>query len=65
MTTKLMRTAPLWGLHHRTKFLHDGRATTITDAIHMHGGQALASVSAFDALSASDKSAMLAAMMSD
>ena len=25
-TTRLMRTAPLWGLHLRTKFLHDGRA---------------------------------------
>ena len=64
-TTRLMRTAPLWGLHHRTKFLHDGRATTITDAIHAHGGQALSSVSKFDALSASDKSAMFAAMLSD
>lgn len=64
-TTRLMRTAPLWGLHHRTKFLHDGRATTITDAIHAHGGQALSSVSRFDALSASDKNAMLAAMLSD
>ncbi len=63
--TKLMRTAPLWGLHHRTKFLHDGRATTITDAIHAHGGQAAASVVAFDALSSSDKNAMLTAMMSD
>jgi CxxC motif-containing protein (DUF1111 family) len=64
-TTRLMRTAPLWGLHHRTKFLHDGRATTITDAIHAHGGQALSSVSRFDALSSSDKSAMLSAMLSD
>jgi CxxC motif-containing protein (DUF1111 family) len=63
--TKLMRTAPLWGLHHRTKFLHDGRATTITDAIHAHGGQAAASVAAFDALSTSDRNAMLTAMMSD
>jgi CxxC motif-containing protein (DUF1111 family) len=64
-TTRLMRTAPLWGLHLRTKFLHDGRASTITDAIHMHGGQAINAVHGFDALSASDKSAMLTAMMSD
>ena len=63
--TKLMRTAPLWGLHHRTKFLHDGRATTITDAIHAHSGQALASVRAFDALSTSNQNAMLTAMGSD
>jgi CxxC motif-containing protein (DUF1111 family) len=64
-TTRLMRTAPLWGLHHRTKFLHDGRASTIVDAIHAHGGQAAASVRAFDALSSGDRSAMLTAMGSD
>ena len=64
-TTHLMRTAPLWGLHHRTKFLHDGRATTIVDAIHAHGGQAAQSVRNFDALSSSDRNAMLTAMMSD
>jgi len=64
-TTKLMRTAPLWGLHHRTKFLHDGRASTITDAIHAHGGQAAQSVRNFDALSTSDRNAMLTAMASD
>jgi CxxC motif-containing protein (DUF1111 family) len=63
--TRLMRTAPLWGLHLRTKFLHDGRASTITDAIHAHAGQAAASVKAFDSLSSSDRSAMLAAMLSD
>jgi CxxC motif-containing protein (DUF1111 family) len=63
--TRMMRTAPLWGLHHRTKFLHDGRATTIVDAIHAHAGQAAASVQTFDALSASDQNAMLTAMMSD
>ena len=64
-TTRLMRTAPLWGLHVRTHFLHDGRATTIPDAIHAHGGQAAASVRAFDALNASDRNAMLTAMLSD
>jgi CxxC motif-containing protein (DUF1111 family) len=63
--TRLMRTAPLWGLHHRTKLLHDGRASTIEQAIAAHDGQALASRNAFNALSASEKSAMLAAMKSD
>lgn len=64
-TTRMMRTAPLWGLHLRTHFLHDGSVSTIPDAIHRHGGQAAASVAAFDALSASDKQAMLTAMLSD
>jgi len=63
--TRMMRTAPLWGLHLRTRFLHDGRAATIEEAIHAHGGQAAAAVAGFDALSASDKAAMIAAMKSD
>jgi CxxC motif-containing protein (DUF1111 family) len=63
--TRLMRTAPLWGLHHRPRLLHDGRATTIEGAIAAHGGQAAASRTAFNALSTSDRNAMLAAMRSD
>jgi CxxC motif-containing protein (DUF1111 family) len=63
--TKLMRTAPLWGLHHRTHFMHDGSQTTITGAIQVHGGQAAAARNAFNALSTSDRNAMLTAMNSD
>ncbi|HEU4732686.1 MAG TPA: di-heme oxidoredictase family protein [Kofleriaceae bacterium] len=64
-TTRLIRTAPLWGLHHRTSFLHDGSASSIEQAIARHGGQAAASRSAFNALGTSDRNAMLAAMKSD
>jgi CxxC motif-containing protein (DUF1111 family) len=63
--TRLMRTAPLWGLHVRTHFMHDGSQTSITGAIQVHAGQALAARNAFNALNASDRNAMLAAMMSD
>jgi CxxC motif-containing protein (DUF1111 family) len=35
-----MRTAPLWGLHARTPFLHDGRAPTLDAAIRAHDGEA-------------------------
>jgi len=38
-TGKLMRTAPLWGLRRVTTYLHDGRATTLRDAIVAHDGQ--------------------------
>jgi CxxC motif-containing protein (DUF1111 family) len=34
-----MRTAPLWGLSANETFLHDGRATTVTEAILAHDGQ--------------------------
>ena len=64
-TTRKMRTAPLWGLHLRTKFLHDGRASTIEQAIAAHDGQAAASKAAFNALSSTEKANMLAAMKSD
>jgi CxxC motif-containing protein (DUF1111 family) len=63
--TNLLRTAPLWGLHLRPLLLHDGSATTIEQAIAKHGGQAAASRAAFNALSASDRNAMLTAMKSD
>ncbi len=63
--TKLMRTAPLWGLHVRTHFMHDGSQTSIVGAISVHGGQAAAARNNFFALSSSDQNAMLTAMMSD
>jgi len=34
-----MRTAPLWGLREQTALLHDGRASTIEEAILEHDGQ--------------------------
>jgi CxxC motif-containing protein (DUF1111 family) len=34
-----MRTAPLWGLRTQPSFLHDGRATTLREAILQHAGQ--------------------------
>jgi CxxC motif-containing protein (DUF1111 family) len=45
--------------------MHDGSQTTITGAIQAHNGQALAAKNAFNALSTSDRNAMLTAMMSD
>src|SRR5207244_2366533 len=45
-----MRTAPLWGLHLPTTYLHDGRATTVSDAILAHDGQARGARDRFAAL---------------
>lgn len=44
------RTAPLMGLRYRDRFLHDGRAFGIRDAIELHGGEAAATRSRFEAL---------------
>jgi CxxC motif-containing protein (DUF1111 family) len=32
------RTTPLWGVRFKTGYLHDGRATTLPDAIEAHKG---------------------------
>jgi CxxC motif-containing protein (DUF1111 family) len=58
-----MRTAPLWGLRladAKHQLLHDGRATSLPDAIMRHDGQASAAKNAFAALSSSDKDKLLA-----
>jgi CxxC motif-containing protein (DUF1111 family) len=57
-----MRTAPLWGLRtlNPNQLLHDGRAHSIADAIHLHDGQAAAARTAFEALSGSDKARLIA-----
>lgn len=60
------RTPPLWGIgliqtvngHHR--FLHDGRARNLTEAVLWHGGEAKASQTAFKALSSEDRQALIA-----
>ena len=53
------RTMTLVKLSERTHFLHDGRASTPTDAILAHGGQGAASATAFSALSPADKQSLL------
>ncbi|GAA6167401.1 di-heme oxidoredictase family protein [Sessilibacter corallicola] len=44
-------TSQLWGVASTGPWLHDGRATTLTDAILLHGGEADASSTAFESLS--------------
>ena len=53
------RTAPLWRLSERVHYLHDGRASTVRDAIAAHGGQGATSAAAFAALDAATQQAML------
>jgi CxxC motif-containing protein (DUF1111 family) len=54
-----MRTAPLWGMRFVTRYLHDGRASTLSEAILAHDGQGRAARDRFAALSASDQAALL------
>lgn len=60
-TAQEWRTAPLWGLgllasiNPNVRYLHDGRARTVEEAILWHGGQAAAARDRFKALSADDR----------
>jgi CxxC motif-containing protein (DUF1111 family) len=53
------RTAPLWRVSDRSHFLHDGRATSIVDAIRAHDGQAAGARDRYLALPPSDAQALL------
>ena len=52
-------TARLWGVADTAPYMHDGRATTLTEAIEWHGGEAQAARNKFIALSDSKKVALL------
>ncbi len=40
-TANKLRTAPLWGLHIRSRFMHDLESLTLPDAIKRHKGEAI------------------------
>jgi hypothetical protein len=53
-------TRNLWGVGSTAPYLHDGRATTLTEAILEHGGEAQASRDAFAELAAAGQQALIA-----
>lgn len=54
-----IRTAALWGLRARGRFMHDALSFSLEDAIARHGNQAATSRANFNALSAANKSRVL------
>jgi CxxC motif-containing protein (DUF1111 family) len=63
-TGREMRTAPLWGVRTRAKLLHDGRATSLEEAILGHDGQGRKSRNAFVSLEPKSKSRLVAFLKS-
>src|SRR5207249_20527 len=53
------RTEPLIALRFATHFLHDGRATTLDQALAQHGGEAAGARDRFKALSPADSAALI------
>jgi len=52
-------TARLWGIADSGPYLHDGRASTLTEAIRWHGGEAEAAGTAFESLPDHQKESLL------
>ena len=53
-------TAELWGVGSTAPYLHDGRSTTLTEAILEHDGEAANARAAFRSLSTADKADLVA-----
>ena len=64
-TGREWRTPPLWGIglvdnvNNHTRFLHDGRARSVAEAILWHGGEGEASRQAFLNMSSEERDALL------
>src|ERR1700739_2582567 len=54
-TANKLRTAPLWGLRTRPRFMHDLRSLTLQDAIERHEGEAEQVIRQFRELPQADK----------
>jgi len=59
-TGREFRTQPLWGIAAASPYLHDGRASTIDEAIVWHGGEAAASRDSYLELDAEEQSELIA-----
>ena len=58
-TANKLRTVPLWGLHIKSRFMHDNGSTTLSDAIQRHGGEAQGVIEAFKFLSAAQQQQLI------
>jgi CxxC motif-containing protein (DUF1111 family) len=58
------RTPPLWGLRDSAPYLHDGRASTIDEAIRLHGGEAEASSQRYRRLAPREQSLIQSFLLS-
>lgn len=54
-----MRTAPLWGVRFEQTYLHDGRATTLDQAIRAHAGQGLGARNNYVSLSTAQQTQLI------
>ena len=58
-TRNMVRTAPLWGLRARSRFMHDGMSFDLTSAIMRHSNQGAAARNNFKALPSRSRDKLL------
>jgi CxxC motif-containing protein (DUF1111 family) len=58
-TANKLRTPPLWGLHMRTRLMHDGSSVQLMDAIRRHQGEAGPTTERFHQLSTREQQDLL------
>lgn len=58
-TANKLRTAPLWGLRIKSRFMHDNASSTLADAIQRHAGEAQGVIVNFNGLSPTQQQQLL------
>jgi CxxC motif-containing protein (DUF1111 family) len=58
-TANKLRTAPLWGLRTKPRFMHDLKSLSLEDAIERHRGEAHEAERRFDELSPQERAALI------
>jgi CxxC motif-containing protein (DUF1111 family) len=59
-TANKLRTAPLWGLRDKARFMHDLKSLSLENAIERHQGEAHEAERRFDELSPEERAALIA-----
>jgi CxxC motif-containing protein (DUF1111 family) len=58
-TANKLRTVPLWGLHIKSRFMHDNASMTLDDAIHRHAGEAQGVIANFNGLTSAQQQQLI------
>jgi CxxC motif-containing protein (DUF1111 family) len=58
-TANKLRTVPLWGLHIKSRFMHDNASMTLGDAIQRHGGEAGGVIANFNSLTSAQQQQLI------
>ena len=58
-TANKLRTAPLWGLRIKSRFMHDNGSMTLNDAIQRHGGEAQQVIAKFSSLTSAQQQQLI------